>query len=373
MGVRVPFYEVRLEGEDITPWVSQVTITEDDRQADSVTLSIPDPRMIYADALFEGSAAEVDIGYAENNQHALMIRAIISKVELSYPESGGPALTLKGEDKSIMMGLAEKNKVWRDRKVSDIIREVAEPYGFAEVVVRLSPDPEVRTRNIHQDGKTDLAFLQELAQRYHAKCFVELNAEESEVLYFLPERQIVTYRRPDTLVLRYRKGPMSNLITFSPRFDSSYIDRLREISSVDRGGRRIDTQNQPPRTEEVIWPLDEARMADASSEDRARIRTLYERGAARKIGLQAQLTARRATAGNVSPDQADLESTDDVLEGRRLGMTASGTAFGNIWLRAKSNCLIEGVSQRFNREWYVPGVTHKISGRGYTTEFRLVV
>ena len=95
--------------------VSSVTAVEDDRQADNVTITIPDPRMIYADGLFEGSE-EVDMGYAEPNQHALMLRAIITKVEQGYPENGVPTLTLKGEDKSILMGLIEKKKLWRDRR-----------------------------------------------------------------------------------------------------------------------------------------------------------------------------------------------------------------------------------------------------------------
>ena len=62
---RVPYYRVTMEGEDITSWVSSVSMVEDDHQTDHVSLTIPDPRMIYADALFEGSSVEVDAGYAD--------------------------------------------------------------------------------------------------------------------------------------------------------------------------------------------------------------------------------------------------------------------------------------------------------------------
>src|ERR1700754_3920062 len=103
--VRTPFLNVRVEGGiDITPWVGSVTVVEDDRQADNCTITIPDPRMIYSDALVEGSVAEIGLGYAEADQPALMLRATITKVEQSYAESGTPTLTLKGEDRSIMMG-----------------------------------------------------------------------------------------------------------------------------------------------------------------------------------------------------------------------------------------------------------------------------
>src|SRR5260370_20760660 len=146
MGARVPFYQVKVEDSDITPWVSAVTYVEDDKQADSVTITVPDPRMIYADGLLEGSLVEVDMGCAAPGQHALVIRAVVTKVELSYPQNGEPVLTLKGSDRSILMGLTEHKVVWRDRTVSDIVRAVAAPYGFAEVKAELSPDPMITSR-----------------------------------------------------------------------------------------------------------------------------------------------------------------------------------------------------------------------------------
>jgi phage protein D len=371
MGTRVPYLSVHLEGQDITSWVSSVSVTEDDHQADSVTIAVADPLLVYADGLFEGAVAEVDLGYAEPGQHALMIRATITKVEVSYPDNGVPSISLKGEDRSIQMGLVERRKVWRDRSVTDIVRAVAGPYGFARVDAQLSPDPMIRSKPINQDGKTDLAFLQELAQTYHAKCFVELDERNQEILYFIPERRVVSLRRPDTLVLRFRDGPNSNLSSFSPSFDSSYIDRLKEVTDIDQQGRQIESQPKPP-VDVVVWTLDEGRLAQASAGDRDRLRRLYERGARRKRELQRSLSARQATVGLVVPDQGELESTNDSLESRRLGMSASGTTVGTIWLRAKSNVAVRGVNERFNGEWYVSSVTHKVDGGGYKTDFKCV-
>jgi len=367
---RTPFFQVRLEGEDITPWVSSVSVTEDDKQADSVTITIPDPRMVYSDGLFEGSITEVDMGYAEADQHALMLRATITKIEQTYPENGVPTLTLKGEDKSILMGLQEKKKVWKDQTVTSVVGKVAQPYGFSRVDARLSPDPKL-SKPLTQDGKTDLAFLQELAETYHAKCFVELDEQGNEVLYFLPERRIVTLRRPDKLVLRYRMGPDSNLTSFAPSFDASYIDRQKEVFDVDKKGQTVKSPDKPP-PEVVIWELDPARMAQASPADKDKVRKLYDRGAAQKRELQKKLAAKRTTVGKVVADQAELDSTSDALEARRQGMTATGSTFGNIWLRAKSKVFIEGVHERFNHEWYVSNVTHKADGSKYTTDFKCV-
>jgi phage protein D len=370
MPLRTPYYQVVIEGEDITPWVSAITLTEDDRQTDSVTLTIPDPRMIYADCLFEGSAAEIDLGYAEPNQHALMLRAVITKVELSYPENGVPALSVKGQDRSIMMGLEEKKKRWKDLTVTAIVKQVAQANGFANVQAQLDPDPKISRKPILQDGKTDLAFLQELAKTYHAKCFVELDDKGQEVLYFLPERRIVTLNRPDTLILSYRMGPTSNLINFAPSFNSNEVERLKQVSDIDDKGNTVESRDKPPPPP-AIWQLDQARLAQASPRDRASIQNLYNVGAQRKRDLQPKLATREAAVGEVTVDQGEVESTNDVSESRSLGMAASGATFGNIWLRAKSNVQIQGTSERFNGKWYVTSVTHRI-GNGYRTEFKCV-
>ena len=55
----------------------------------------------------------------------------------------------------------------------------------------------------------------------------------------------------------------------------------------------------------------------------------------------------------------------------QLGMSANGTTFGNIWLRAKSNVTVEGVSTRFAGEWYVTSVTHNIKKGEYKQNFSL--
>jgi phage protein D len=369
MPARVPFYQVKVEGRDITPWVSGVTAVEDDKQADSVSISVPDPRMLYGDSLIEGSLAEIDMGYAGDGQHALMLRAVITKVEQSYPEGGVPALTLKGEDRSILMGLRERKRVWRDRKLTDIVRAVAKPYPF-QVNVQVNPN-KAPTRPIVQDGKTDLAFLQELAGQYHAKCFVELDKAAKEVLYFIPERRVVTLNRPNELVLAYRIGPASNLLSFSPSFDSSYIDRQKEIVDIDRQGRKVKTQDKPPASV-VVWDLDKELLHSANERDKDLIGQLYELGVSRKRDLGRQLAARRATVGRAAADSDDLESTNDTLESLQLGMTASGTAVGNIWLRAKSAVHVAGVHARFRGRWYVSNVTHKIEGGAYTTDFKCV-
>jgi phage protein D len=369
MDTRVPYFSVVIEGQDITPWVSGLRLVEHDQQADSVTITVPDPQMIYADALMEGCRAEIDLGYRRADQHALMLRALITKVELEYPENGVPSAKLKGEDSSIEMGLVEKKKNWKNTTVTGIVGEIGRSNGYATVQARLDHDPKVTS--LLQDAKTDLAFLQQLAKKHRAKCFVELDDNDQEVLYFIPERRVVGIRRPDMLVLRYRQGPGSNLTSFSPSFDASYIDRLKEVDDLDDHGTAVKTPQQPP-AEVVLWDLPADLGKRLSHADRQRVKTLFDAGGRAKKKLQGQLAAPRPRAGEVVRNQDELDARSGTLESRRMGMSASGSTIGTIWLRAKANVVISGVHQRFAGEWYVSSVTHAIDSGGYRSDFTAV-
>jgi len=121
-----------------------------------------------------------------------------------------------------------------------------------------------------------------------------------------------------------------------------------------------------------MWSLPRDLEARVRRSDFARLNALFRAGAGHRKELQAKLAARRPSPGRVVRTQADLDATSDVLESRRLGMSATGSIFGSIWLRAKSNVVIAGVHERFAGQWYVTKVTHTIDTGGYRTEFSCV-
>ncbi len=314
MPLRSPYYSVKIEGVDVTSWIDSVSVTEDDKQADNIQIAIPDPRMIYADAIFEGSTAEVDLGYAEANQHALMIRATLTKVELSYPDGGVPTLTLQGEDKSIEMGYEEKKLVRRGKTVGAIVRAVAEPYGFAGgVTIGLNPDPKIGAGLVHQDGKTDLAFLQELAQKYFAKCFVELDEQGNEVLYFIPERRVVKLRRPDDLLLQYRMGPRATSSAsrrHSRRRTSTGRSRSPTSTRKARRSRARSSRRARSSSGSSTIPVSDSRAAptatgSTSSTTAARRRRSSSR---RSWRSRARASARSSTTRGTSTRRASRSS-----------------------------------------------------------------
>lgn len=368
MPVHTTFLSVTLEGIDITDWVTAASVTENDRRADEVSVTVADPQLFLADCLIEGSTLEVDLGYAEPSGHALLIRAVVTKVEVAYGTDGLPKVSLKGSDGSIRMGYEERKKKWENTRVTAIVREIGERHGFTDITARLDPDPEVGNKPLHQDGKTDLAFLQELARKYKAKCFVELNEAGREALYFIPERDVLAARRVDRLPLRYRLGPSSNLLSFSAKFDVSYVDRQKALHDIDDDGNEIaEDADEPPDVH--IWTLDPDRIAHASPGDRTRIEALYTAGTARKRAFQTAIAARRVTTGEVRRDRVEVARRNTAEPTRTLGQSGSGSVIGTIFMRAKSIVAVDGCAERDNGEWYINSVTHAVGTRGFTTSF----
>jgi hypothetical protein len=141
------------------------------------------------------------------------------------------------------------------------------------------------------------------------------------------------------------------------------------MHDIDRQGRPVSSQEREPPAFE-LWDLNRARVAQANRRDQTRVTTLYAIGAVQTLGLQSESRSAAIAVGAVAVDQTEYESINVTLESRSQGESSQGRTFGNIWLRAKSIVTLEGLHQRFNGEWYVTNVQHKIDVHGYVTDFK---
>ena len=299
-----------------------------------------------------------------------MLRASITKVELSYPENGVPQLKIKGEDKSIEMGLVEKKKNWTSTTVNAIVKKIAQPYHFADVVANLEPRPACDAREPGRQDRPRLPAGPGAGSTTRSASSSSTRSSE-EVLYFIPERRILHLKRADKLVLRYRQGVGSNLMTFCPTFDASYIDRVKEVHDLDQGGQQVNTPPPPP-VDVFIWKLAPDLSSRASRADLDRVDgAVPGRGAGQGEAPAAAGQAQaedRCSRGH--PAAARRQGRSAGV--RRLGMSATGTTVGSIWLRAKCNVSITGVHERFAGDWYINSVTHTIDASGYKSDFKAV-
>src|SRR5262249_29416279 len=133
---------------------------------------------------------EVELG--SSDAHALVFLGRIYHVDATFPESGVPSLSIQAYDGTMAMGLMERNRAFQDKKLSNIVKQVAgaAAYQFAKVDVQVLGDPNFPGNGIRQRDETDLAFLLRLAASYGCT-MTAVPGDSGETLEFKAERKLI--------------------------------------------------------------------------------------------------------------------------------------------------------------------------------------
>ena len=123
---------------DLSGDISTLTISEESGKPDQLVIEMSDLYKTFSHALQIGMDLEVDMGTVDD--HSLIFKGKIYKVEAELPEDGVGSLRIVAHDGSMAMGLRKYNRRWRDKKLSEIVEEIGKKYfGLlgVEVVVDL--------------------------------------------------------------------------------------------------------------------------------------------------------------------------------------------------------------------------------------------
>src|SRR5438309_2040057 len=108
---------------DASDDISSLTIEQQEGTPDRLTATLADPFKVLGHAIQEGMDVEVELGAADD--HAVVFRGRIYKVDGSFPTEQTPTLQLNAYDPSMRMGLRKRNRVFTDMALSDIVKQVA--------------------------------------------------------------------------------------------------------------------------------------------------------------------------------------------------------------------------------------------------------
>jgi phage protein D len=368
------FYEVKVTAGgaayDLSHDVASFTLEEQEGVPDHLTVRIPDPYKVYGHAFQEGMEVTLDLG--TTSDHALVFRGRIHQADEDFPQEGTPVLTIQAHDRAMEMGLRPRNRPWVDKKLSEIVAEIAKAHGFKSADVRVAGDPLFSGNGIRQD-ENDMAFLIRLARDWACQVYVD-PTPGGDVLRFVSQEKVMSELQQVTLYYG-RCGVPDRLLSFQPRSDVAEIQLPRVFSGVDyNDGRRIELAEGRPAT-----PVD--------SEDRFRDENLAEfreREPARARQLEAVISAApqvRTTLlqalGTVRRESTPAFTTPDAMQARQqnehstsaLGMRASGSTVGNMRLHAQTAVRLEDVGGRFSGVWFLSQVRHVMDVQGYRTDF----
>ena len=207
--ILVPDFTVFVEGVPVPPAVRQaimtLSVSQQANQPASFHLQLNDPNFELIDAaqglLAEGMRLEVAMGYAGNILP--MIEGEITSLGVELEQGGGLTLSIEGFD---ALHAASRNSGYRqfseERSDSAIVREIAADFVPLAVVQEVGS----RSNGRVQQGISDLAYLQKLANWHHFQLWVD-----GRTLFFMEERPAAP--------AVFARG--ANLIAFSAHFTTA--------------------------------------------------------------------------------------------------------------------------------------------------------
>lgn len=376
-----PMLKVELESADVSLLVTRVDIEDVDRGADKATFVMDDPGSINSDGLQEGMAVRIELGW--ETEHAL---AFVGHVRSVRSLAGGDS---QHRVEATCMDLSSYfmlKPTIEGRQYVGTLREIIESITnrvgltFGDVVLEAMPkfsadDP------LNQYARTDWQMLQDLAEFYRARCFVEVNASETDDeealasggvprLYFISEQALLDQAPMGTLV--YCRG-MGRLLDFDYKRVSSGSSPALTVATIDPDTGVTVTQETappPPATQTPPSATRSDQANDVLGPARAADHAAAKQNAADAPVQPADQRAQRIDAG-VPSDLKQGEQRIRQDPTRILGYQGSGTAMGTVFLRAKGSVDIQGIASTAAGRWYVKRVNHIVQRATIGRETRL--
>ncbi|HEX8573144.1 MAG TPA: hypothetical protein VF759_10385 [Allosphingosinicella sp.] len=359
--------KVTLGKADISKQVIRVDIEDVDRGADKATFLMEDPGSTNSDRVERLMDVRIELGW--ETEYALAFVGQVSSIQSKADSGGRGRLEVTCIDKSyLFMERPAIDKRQHVGKLKDILSAMATRVGIALGDVLIDPMPEfTKDKPLNQLDRTDWQMLQDLAEEYRARAFVEVNAgdkDSEEVkkaggepkLYFVSEEALLAQEPMGTLL--YCRG-MGKLLEFDYTRTSSGASPLGSaaVANPDSGQPeslaavpapaepKVPPKDSTDRVEKVLGPAAAADQAAA------------EQNVQDAPVKPADKPATKEMLGAPSdPALAERKVKQDRT--RMMGFSGKGTAMGTVFLRAKGSVKIEGISSMAAGRWYVTRVNH---------------
>jgi phage protein D len=355
---------------DASDDISSLNIDQQEGMSDCLTAELADPFKVLSHAIQEGMDIEVELG--TDDDHAVVFRGRIYKVEGAFPTEQTPTIRLKAYDSSKRMGLRERSRVWSDMALSDIVQTIASVY-FIDIDVELMGDPKFPGNGLRQHEKTDFEFLTELAKSYGCVMYVSAG-DSTDTFHFVAQYTAMTM--DPTVTVYYGRSDVTNrLLKFESSADASKIELPRVLSGIDYDTGKA-TELVTTDLQDAADPDDEffdenlSALTEAQPDKVSQLASLISSARTAQAALLADLgtSVRAATTTFVTEDQQSAIAQNQFTTSLH-GMRAYGSTVGIRQLTAQTNIQIGDVGGRFSGVWFLSRVRHILDEQGYRSEF----
>lgn len=229
--VKIPYYAIYINGVEIDEYrmcmLESINFEDNATGSDLLTLSFYDPDLkLLSDNIFVPNCNVSFIGGWLKGD-VVKFEGFISVIDIDFPESGTPSITLNCMDNTHIMNVEKKKRTWENTKVSTVVEQIFREYGFKAVV----DDTGEVEENISQSD-TDIKFITQLADDQYETFLVYV---EGTTGYFVKKPTLGTPQA----TLEYREGN-GDLISFSPRINKQSKQMQISSSEVNTKDNAVD-------------------------------------------------------------------------------------------------------------------------------------
>lgn len=338
-----PAFEVRTDGVTLDPLVAAAVVEIDvhEEVACHSRLSLllqnwdPDRRRVrYSDngPFTPGTGVVVSLGY--HSDLTTVFDGAVASITAHFPTGGNPVMRVECRSRSVFLDHPPRSRQLADVSDADIAAAIAADYALAT-----DAETGVTHDSWASDRVTDWAALTRRAAQLGWVVYVR-----GKTLVFRPpasQEPLIELDWTKTLVELHLTQDLTRAVESAVAVAWD-LDLLEAAESEEPGSASgFDVGRRPPHdvaVRDARWPLRTARLESPAI------------GAPDEAGLRAVGAQRHAALGHVY---------------------GNGVIIGDPKLRCDSWISIAGAGERLSGPHYVTAARHRLSPRGYRTEFQV--
>ena len=212
--------------------IGDISIEENCDYSDTCSFKVNDPNFLYIeDNIFiEDATINVELGW-HGDSHRVKFDGYISAIDIDFPESGFPVLSIFCLDCSHVMNRKKKKRSWDNVTRAEVVQKIAKEYGFKCVIE--SGYTFDKEDTISQSDVTDIEFCENLSKEERVPFMCKLIGD---TLYYVKKGVV----KDPTSTLYYKKYPY-DIISFRPRINKETILEEATSSDVSTSNKAVDT------------------------------------------------------------------------------------------------------------------------------------
>lgn len=347
-----PFYRVMIQDteQDITDRVVRISYEDTIEQDDLVKISLDKLDLEFIDntKINKGTKLVFTFGYQGGDISPKRL-CVVKDFETNY--STTITMLVKALDQGYLMKKLTSDKVYKGKKSSDVVKEIAGIFGLEYEI----QETEITHDALPQGNKSYHVFIQELADREGASS----GNKGSFQFYVKGNKLYFTERDLSKESIRtFVYGSGDDIVkSFTPRYEQ----KSGESEEVSASG--IDLDSNESFTEK-------ANVADSEETGVGQNKIVYD------VNGKVIKKIENATGKKLVPDSPVQSETKKKVTGKQKDAELTelkGTLSieGDPLVESGKIITLSGVAQKHAGNWYIETAYHVVSRSGFSTELRL--